>query len=346
MLFQMPTTRLVRERELVLFFCVAFVISWTLWFLEAGLRTKDGLAAGLLMKIGTYGPVLSAMVVSALANPDRVSAPLRWRWLSGGLLLVVAIYCQWPTAAQLRSNDGTALGWALLGVSIFIPAWVFFNASSGVRGVQELLRSLVQWRIHPVWFLTASFLMIALSLLGVLLTALFTGQPLSHFISSIQSSPTLQHLGPTILATALYGGPLGEEGGWRGFALPRFQRRFDPLLASVILAALWGLWHLPLHLTGYYREVFGNPLNGILQQMLSTVPLAIIFTWFYNRSRGSLLIMVLLHTAINVTSGIVAPAIGLFISTTVAVVLMVVMDRMYRKQPVQELEACKFATRC
>ena len=183
--------------------------------------------------------------------------------------------------------------------------------------------------------MTALFLMLVLSLAGILLTSLLTSQRLADLFSAIGSSETLKHLGLTFFAIALYGGPLGEEAGWRGFALPRLQKRFDPLLASVILAGFWGLWHLPLHLTGYYSRVFGSPLNGILMQMFSIIPLALLSTWLYNRTRGSLLILVLLHTAVNVTSSIVAPAVGMYITTTVAVVLMVVFDRMYRKLPAE-----------
>jgi len=331
-----PLGLFVRKHALPLFFCMAFLISWVFWFLEPSLRVRDGLGAGLLIKFGTYGPVLAAMLVAALSNSERVLAPLGIRLAAGGLVLAMAIYVNWSTAQQLRSTDGTLLRWMLLTINILLPAWVFFNAHSGLRGVQDLLHSLTRWRTDPLWFLVALFLMPVLSLAGVPLTSLLSGKPLAVLLSDIQSSETLKHLGPTFLATALYGGPVGEEAGWRGFALPRLQKRFDPLLASVILAALWGLWHLPLHLTGYYGSIFGNPLNGILMQMVSTFPLAVIFTWLYNRSRDSLLVMVLLHTSINVTSSIVAPAAGMFITTTVAVVLMIVFDRMYRRLPVEQ----------
>jgi membrane protease YdiL (CAAX protease family) len=318
------------------FFGMAFLISWVFWFVEPMVRGSDPLAAGLLVKIGTYGPVLAAVLVSALAQPERVSAPLRLRWLIAGLVLALAIYVNWSTASQLRSSHGPLLDWCLLTIIVLLPGWVFFNAHSRLCGVQELLKSLTRWRTHPVWFVVALLLMLVLSLAGVLITALLTSQTLEGLLTAIRSSQTLQHLGLTFIATALYGGPLGEEGGWRGFALPRLQGRFDPLLASVVLAALWGLWHLPLHLTGYYSSVYGNPLNGILQQMLSTFPLAVIFTWLYNRSQGNLLIMVLLHTAINVTSGIVAPAVGLIVTTVLAVVGMILVDRMYRKTPADQ----------
>jgi uncharacterized protein len=326
-------TLFVRKHALLLYFCGAFLIAWLFWFLEPCLRGRDGLAAGLFIKFGTYGPVLAAMLVSALSSPDRVPAPLGLRLLAGGLVLSLAIYINWPTAEQLLSTHATLLQWGLLGISTLLPAWVFFNARSRRRGVRDLLHSLTRWRTHPLWFLAALFLMLALSLAGVPLTSLLTGQPLADRLSTIRSSETLNHLGLTFFGTALYGGPVGEEAGWRGFALPRLQKRFDPLLASVILGALWGLWHLPLHLTGYYDQVFGNPLNGILSQMFSTFPLALVFTWLYNRSGGNLLVMVLLHTAVNVTSSIVPPAVGMYITTTVAVVLMIVFDRMYRKLP-------------
>lgn len=329
----MPLSRFVSRQALLLFFGAAFLISWVLWFLEPGLRGHDGVTANLLIKIGTYGPVIAAMLVSALANTERVPAPLALRGLAGGLVCALAIYANWPTLQQLFSSQSLLRHWILMSVIILLPAWVFFNARSSLCGVQDLLHSLTRWRTHPVWFLTALILMPALSLSGVLLTALLTKQSLASLFGAIGSSQTLQHLAPTFLATAFYGGPLGEEGGWRGFALPRLQRRFDPLVASVIIAALWGFWHIPLHLTGYYGPVFGNPLGGILQQVLSTFPLAVIFTWLYNRSQGNLLVMVLLHTTINVTSGIVTPAIGLFITTTAAVVVMIVVDRMYWKLP-------------
>lgn len=326
-------TEFIRKHALPLYFCGAFLIAWVFWFLEPGLRNRDAFLADLFIKFGTYGPVLAAMFISALSNPERVPAPWRLRLLAGGLVLAIAIYINWSTVARLLSTQATLLHWSLLVLLTLLPAWVFFNAHSGLRGVRDLLCSLTRWRTHPLWFLTALFLMLVIGLAGVPLTALLTGQTLSNLFSGIRSSETLNHLGLTFLATALYGGPLGEEAGWRGFALPRLQKRFDPLLASVILGAFWGLWHLPLHLTGYYDQVFGSRLQGILLRMFSTVPLTLIFTWLYNRSKGSLLVMVLLHTASNVTSSIVAPAAGLYITTTVAVIAMIVFDRMYSKLP-------------
>jgi uncharacterized protein len=331
-------TALFRKHGLPLYFCAAFLVSWTFWFLEPWVRGGNGLAADWFIKFGAYGPVLAAMLVSALADPGRVRAPLGPRLFAGGLGLAMAISINWPTATWLWSTQATPLDWLLLAIGTLLPGWVLFNAHCGVRGVQELLCSLTRWRVHPLWFLAAVFLMPMISLAGLPLTSWLTGQTLDDLFRGIRASETLKHVAITFVGTALYGGPLGEEGGWRGFALPRLQARFDPLLASVILAAFWGLWHLPLHLTGYYHAIYGPALQGFLFQTFSTVPLALIFTWLYNRSKGSLLVMVLLHTAVNVNSSIFAPGMGLYIVTTLTVAGMIVCDRMYRRLPAEAIE--------
>jgi membrane protease YdiL (CAAX protease family) len=96
--------------------------------------------------------------------------------------------------------------------------------------------------------------------------------------------------------TFLLGGPLGEEPGWRGFALPRLQRRNGPLLGSVILGVLWALWHLPLFWTGVW-----NPptIPNILMFIVMITALTIIMTWVFNHANGSLLITMLMHASFN-----------------------------------------------
>ena len=94
---------------------------------------------------------------------------------------------------------------------------------------------------------------------------------------------------------------LGEEPGWRGFALPRLQKKHSPLVASLILAPIWALWHLPL---------MGNefPVAIIPAFLISLLGGTLIQTWLFNRSKGSVFGQMLFHATVNtVGAGLVFP---------------------------------------
>lgn len=91
----------------------------------------------------------------------------------------------------------------------------------------------------------------------------------------------------------LLGGPLNEEPGWRGFALPRLQVRHGPLRGSLLLGALWFLWHAPLFLVQGWLSV---PIWAFAILLLC---LSVLMTWGFNRSRGSILSAVLMHAVFN-----------------------------------------------
>lgn len=319
-----------QKYALILYFVLTLLISWAFWFIEPSPRTKDAVTATFLIQLGSYGPILAAMLLAAVSDSERVHTPLWCRLLAAGLALAAGVYSNWLLAEYILEDASQPIHLFLLGLLTLLPAWVFYNTASSRRGLRDLLGSLVRWRINPLWILVAFLLMPALNAVGALLTSLIAGRPISLWIASIETSPVLRNFALTFFATALYGGPLGEEAGWRRFALPRLQKRFDPLLSSVFLGLIWGFWHLPLHVTGYYSEIYGNPWSGLLLQIFSTIPLAVLFTWLYNRTHGNLLVMVILHTMVNVSSALIAPEIGMYITVMIAVVLMVIFDRMYK----------------
>jgi membrane protease YdiL (CAAX protease family) len=94
---------------------------------------------------------------------------------------------------------------------------------------------------------------------------------------------------------------LGEEPGWRGFALPQLQTKHSPIVASLILAPIWALWHLPL---------IGNefPLPIVMPFILSVFGGTFALTWLFNRTNGSVLLPMLFHATINsVGAGLIFP---------------------------------------
>lgn len=102
----------------------------------------------------------------------------------------------------------------------------------------------------------------------------------------------------TLFIQNLVGGPLGEEAGWRGFALPRLQRRFDPVTSSLVLGFFWANWHLPLILARIYNVTWW-------QFTLLTMAASVFLTIGFNRSGGSTLCAVIVHGVYNVGTGVI-----------------------------------------
>lgn len=103
---------------------------------------------------------------------------------------------------------------------------------------------------------------------------------------------------PFVARKFLFGGGLGEELGWRGFALPRMQRRMHPLAASVLLGAAWAAWHWP----AFHVEASDKQGDSFAMFFAGVMSLSVIFTWVYNRSGGNLFTCALLHAAFNASS--------------------------------------------
>ena len=181
----------------------------------------------------------------------------------------------------------------------FLAAFVMTGATEGRAGVRRLLRRFVLWRVGLGWYL---FVLVGVPALFVLSLIVLPG-----VLGSVQGLgallPPLSLLGWFVYAF-FPGGALGEEPGWRGFALPRLQSLHGPLVGSLILGPLWGLWHLPLFFTPWNELTAFN----VVVFVLATTCLAIMYTWVFNNTKGSVLMAILIHASFNASvTGILAP---------------------------------------
>lgn len=180
-----------------------------------------------------------------------------------------------------------------------LAALVVTAAIGGTAGVRALLSRYVRWRFGWPWYLVALAGPPLLLLLSV--AAVYGGEalpPLGEQGMQIGAAYLI-----TLTVNLLIGSILGEEPGWRGFALPRLQQRYGPLVGSLVLGLLWSLWHLPLILTP------GNTTwTGSLALFVALgIALAIAHTWLSNATRASLLAVMLLHAAINTSTRLILP---------------------------------------
>jgi membrane protease YdiL (CAAX protease family) len=98
----------------------------------------------------------------------------------------------------------------------------------------------------------------------------------------------------------VFGGPLLEEPGWRGFALPRLERLHGPLVGTIVLGVLWALWHLPEFLVpSWAASSGGGGFLDIVLFVVIAVAFAIVITWVFNNTRASLLLAMLVHASID-----------------------------------------------
>lgn len=160
----------------------------------------------------------------------------------------------------------------------------------GRAGVRSLLGRAARWRVAPLWYAAAILGPVLLYLAAIAVHVALGGQP--------PDLPALIGALPAVLLVAVYMlifVALGEEVGWRGYALPALQVRYGALSASVILGVIWAFWHLPQF---FNPDTLYSNLPFVLQLALQ-IPLAILITWVYNSTSGSVLMVMLLHAVFN-----------------------------------------------
>lgn len=208
--------------------------------------------------------------------------------LSGGL----------AESGKLRPGLATPLFY----LGVFAPAFVAIALtarSSGQVGLRALLLPLFQWRVGGRWYVFAMTYVAAVKVAGALVHRVAAGEWPAFGWKDL---PLM--LAATVGSTLL-GGQAGEEIGWRGYALPRLTERFGLAGASVILGVIWACWHLPLFfIPGTTTTGQSFPLY-----LVQVTALSVAIAWLYARTNGSLLLVMLMHAAINNTRNIV-PAVA------------------------------------
>ena len=166
---------------------------------------------------------------------------------------------------------------------------------AGGTELRRLLGRAVIWRVSPVWYLIAIAGPALIMLLAMGVHVLLGGTIPDYVPFGVRWLIVVVNF----ILILLIGGPLGEEFGWRGLALPSLEARFSPLWASLILGVIWAVWHLPLFfISGSAQSSLPFGLYALL-----TIPLTILITWVYHGSGNSLLLVMLFHAAVNTWSG-------------------------------------------
>lgn len=199
-----------------------------------------------------------------------------------------------------------------------IAALILTGINEGWKEIRNLASRIFKWRVDARYYVFAILAPIGLFALAYLLNRIITGGwPDLRLLGEADYLPYLSPLGVLGLWFLTYG--LGEETGWRGYALPRLQKNRPATTATLILALLWACWHLPAF---FYRDTYIElGILGFPMFAFSILFAAMVFTWLYNSTGGSLLLVIIFHAVFNWLS--VSEAGGQFVALmmTVPVIL-------------------------
>lgn len=244
-----------------------------------------------------------------LRSPRNIDWPLVLFFVSSyaiawGIALYLAVLAEgvglrhWielAAMAEVMEFNDTVLplpAWSLYALtrvqdfSFSICGLVLIAYLYGTAGLKALGQRLLRWRMPWGWWMLA-----LLPALLYLIATFIAGGAASFTLSAQSTSAALFSLEAGLLVTLFLRGPMGEELGLRGFALPRLQQRMSAFKASMVIGALWALWHLPV--------LIDRNIVSIVIFLLLAFTLSFLFTLMFNGSAGSLLPGLVFHAFQN-----------------------------------------------
>jgi membrane protease YdiL (CAAX protease family) len=177
-----------------------------------------------------------------------------------------------------------------------LAAFIVRYSSEGWSGVNDLLKRIVKWKVNWVWFFIVLVIPVLIVIAAGFADQLTNTQAFTmKGFSTNEEFPQFGPFGYFLFNLFTFG--IGEETGWRGYALPKLQKKFSALVATLILSAGWACWHIPAFI---YRPLYSQmDIAGIAGFFMSMVMGGIVLTWLYNSTKGSLLIVAIFHAMIE-----------------------------------------------
>ena len=249
-----------------------------------------------------------------------------WSWACWWL--APALEVDTPVLATALSLTG-GFGPSLAALAV-VTYW------NGTAGLRRWLKRRLQWRVGWRWVMLAFFFPVALMGFAAAVHVALGG--------TLPASPAAGHMERAVANFGLIflvGGPLGEEFGWRGYAQPALQKRWGWRFASLFLGGVWAIWHLPL----FYSTGTAQSSLPMGPYTVSVIASSVLFAWLFKRSQGSIISVLVLHTAVNALPMLVPVMVQpdganlrpfqivVGFQVLVAIMLLVFGNRLFKTQP-------------
>ncbi len=331
--------RAAESYPFLFFVLIAYAWSWPFWWFAYFGELVPGMKLALVL-LGVFGPALAGITLLHLRNnQEKTQQSGRWSFFCLGAILAalaiaafrfdfMGVMALVPSADHGVPDETPWYVYIMFAGVVALSGFVISQARSNYPTVRSFLTGLVPDRrtlllsVPVLLFLPA--LMISANLVADLVgipydTPLYLTMPLAEW---------LPLLAVKLFTVAMLTGG-NEEYGWRGVLLPLMQKKYSPLVATLLIALLWEPWHIPLTL-----DIVGTKENYwliVFARYIAILPIALTFTILYNFSRGSIFLCVLMHAGFNTYARLFAGSELFALGLLIAVAIGIIALKMWRK---------------
>ena len=282
---------MIKKYPLISFVIFSYGITWLsiVPLLATGIKEME-----ILLTIGLFGPALSAYIVTRVSNPtEQKESRNRKFWFYFFVIWIMGTLV-WSLDTNIRSQVPISTALAIFWIPSLLLAWMCANAWNRRPSIKIFFRDLV--------FPKGSWWIFVFCILYF---------PVSHYLFTfISGNETnlwpkdqtgISYLALWLLVSVkifFFTGGVNEETGWRGFLLKGVLEKFNPLTATLIVWVIWAVWHFPMEL----GPTSDMTIYAVGEKWLWMLPPTALLTWAFARTGGSILVCVLLHMSMNVTS--------------------------------------------
>jgi uncharacterized protein len=201
------------------------------------------------------------------------------------VFVLLAYALSWWVWIWYRADPATVDA-PILPIGPLLAALIVLAMAGGWGAIKEFLGKIVHWRVGWVWYAVALLLPIAITLVALAINLILGAQQVAGF-----AVPSAGEMAVRFLFIFLWIG-LGEEPGWRGFALPKLLVGRTALAAALIVGLIHLVWHAPLYGVEYDSA-------NVLPWGISVFCYSIVICWVFLHTGGSLLLPMLMHASNN-----------------------------------------------
>jgi len=318
--------RFVKKHQLISFFVLTYLTSWLLFL--PFILTGDEQTFGILALIGLFCPAFVNILISRIITPASDENPQSRRRIAFWLTWVIATVI-FTLHVKTTSGIESPVAIVFYAIIALLPAFVVASVFSKFPAVRRSLSSIFNPRGHIVWYLFALLMPWIIKLISIPISTQLGWSALSEPDRVYGISRWLGLVAISSLNGFVFAGGLNEETGWTGFALPRLQVSFSPLIASIILWFFWILWHIPMQVAGLWNAALVDFIRALIGSFFARF----IFTWLFNKTRGGMLSAILFHASANASFEFLPSTHVHMILEAALAIFIIFVARMWQKLP-------------